>query len=67
MPAPQAFQSQTAIASGGSRGLGRGIVEAFTAHGVHVVALARDAEGLTVLAREFANIDTVGVLGWYAV
>ena len=51
--------SQTAIVTGGSRGLGRGVVEALIAHGVHVVALARDPEGLSVLARELANVDTV--------
>lgn len=59
MAAPPASQSQTAIVTGGSRGLGRGVVQALTTRGVHVVALARDSEGLTVLAREFANIDTV--------
>ena len=59
MAASPASQSHTAIVTGGSRGLGRGVVQALTAHGVHVVALARDAEGLTILGREFANIDTV--------
>ena len=59
MTAPSASPSQTAIVTGGSRGLGRGVVEALTARGMHVVALARHAEGLTLLAREFANIDTV--------
>ena len=48
-----------AIVSGGSRGLGRGVVQALTARGVHVVALARDAEGLATLSRELANVDSV--------
>ena len=33
---------ETAIVTGGSRGLGRGIVGALSAHGIHVIALARD-------------------------
>jgi NAD(P)-dependent dehydrogenase (short-subunit alcohol dehydrogenase family) len=54
-----ATKSASAIVTGGSRGLGRGIVQALAARGVHVVALARDGEGLTALAREVANVDTV--------
>ena len=52
-------KSASAIVTGGSRGLGRGIVQALAARGVRVVALARDREGLTALAREVANVDTV--------
>jgi len=51
--------SASAIVTGGSRGLGRGIVEALAGRGVHVVALARDRERLTALAHEVANVDTV--------
>jgi len=51
--------TKVAIVTGGSRGLGRGVVQALNACGVHVVALARDDEGLTTLAREIANVDTV--------
>ena len=54
-----ATKSASAIVTGGSRGLGRGIVQALSAGGFHVVALARDGEGLTALAREVANVDTV--------
>jgi 3-oxoacyl-[acyl-carrier protein] reductase len=54
-----AFQSQTAIVTGGSRGLGRGIVQALSARGLRVVALAREEKGLADLARELANIDPV--------
>ena len=35
-----------AVVTGGSRGLGRGVVQALAARGVHVVALARDPVGL---------------------
>jgi NAD(P)-dependent dehydrogenase (short-subunit alcohol dehydrogenase family) len=38
--------SQIAIVTGGSRGLGRDIVLALSERGVHVIALARDEEGL---------------------
>jgi len=51
-------KTPTAIVTGGSRGLGRGVVEALSARGVYVVALAHD-EGLRALAREIANVDTV--------
>jgi NAD(P)-dependent dehydrogenase (short-subunit alcohol dehydrogenase family) len=54
-----ATKSASAIVTGGSRGLGRGIVQALSACGVHVVALARDSEGLTALTRDVANVDTV--------
>jgi NAD(P)-dependent dehydrogenase (short-subunit alcohol dehydrogenase family) len=47
-----ACQQQTAIVTGGSRGLGRGIAQALAARGVHIVALERDAAGLEALERE---------------
>lgn len=50
-------QSQTAIVTGGSRGLGRGIVQALAAREVRVVALARDRAGLDALAREVAGVE----------
>ena len=59
MPEFPSIKSQTAIVTGGSRGLGRGVVQALSAKGLNVVVLARDAEGLTVLTRELANIDPV--------
>jgi NAD(P)-dependent dehydrogenase (short-subunit alcohol dehydrogenase family) len=46
------FESQTAIVTGGSRGLGRGIVEALAAKQMRVVALARDAARLEAAAKE---------------
>ena len=52
-------KSATAIVTGGSRGLGRGIVQALAGRGVHVVAVARDGESLAALVREGATIYTV--------
>jgi NAD(P)-dependent dehydrogenase (short-subunit alcohol dehydrogenase family) len=49
--------SKTAIVTGGSRGLGRGIVQALVARGMRVVALARDAAGLEALARELTDVE----------
>ena len=50
---------KTAIVTGGSRGLGRGVVQALAARGLHIIALARDAEGLAALARELENVHPV--------
>ncbi len=52
-------QQPTAIVTGGSRGLGRGIAQALVARGVHVIALARDAAGLEALTRELAKVEPV--------
>jgi len=49
--------SRTAIVTGGSRGLGRGIVRALAASGMRVIALARDVAGLDPLAREVGNVE----------
>jgi NAD(P)-dependent dehydrogenase (short-subunit alcohol dehydrogenase family) len=49
---------QTALVTGGSRGLGRGIVEALAAKGMSVVAIARDPGHLASLARE-VDVRTV--------
>ena len=50
---------KTAIVTGGSRGLGRGIVQALLPRGLQVIALAKDAEGLTALAKECAGVEPV--------
>jgi NAD(P)-dependent dehydrogenase (short-subunit alcohol dehydrogenase family) len=43
---------KTCLVTGGSRGLGRGIVEALSAAHAHVVAVARNASTLAALAKE---------------
>src|SRR5262245_60171935 len=45
-------RTKTALVTGGSRGLGRGIVEALVARKMSVVAVARDAGRLAPLGRE---------------
>jgi NAD(P)-dependent dehydrogenase (short-subunit alcohol dehydrogenase family) len=51
--------SGTAIVTGGSRGLGHGIVEALVARGMRVVALARDEAGLNNLVRQVAGVEPI--------
>jgi len=46
------FQSQTAIVTGGSSGLGRGIVAALIARKMRVVVVARGAASLEATAKE---------------
>ncbi len=54
------LQGKTVIVTGGSRGLGRGIVEAFTEQGANVVAIARNQEHLDQLCREIdGNLDVI--------
>jgi NAD(P)-dependent dehydrogenase (short-subunit alcohol dehydrogenase family) len=54
------LQGQTAVVTGGSRGLGRGVVEALASAGVRVVAVARDAGHLARLREEVrGDVQTV--------
>src|SRR5579864_7186218 len=51
---------KTALVVGGSRGFGRGIVQALAAEGARVVAVARDETRLLALRRETnGNVETI--------
>ena len=53
------LNNKTALVTGGSRGIGRGIVQALVAEGVNVWALARDAGNLDLLKREVKGVQTL--------
>ena len=55
------LSNKVAVVVGGSRGLGRGVVEALASRGVRVIAVARDERTLSRTAREVAGV--VGVAG----
>lgn len=52
------LKNKTVIVTGGSRGLGRGIVEVLAAEGAQVWAIARDEEKLDLLKREVPGVQT---------
>jgi NAD(P)-dependent dehydrogenase (short-subunit alcohol dehydrogenase family) len=52
------LNGKTALVTGGSRGIGLGIVRALAAEGAAVSALARDAERLERLKGEVADVQT---------
>ena len=47
----------TAVVTGGSRGVGRAVVELFAGHGVHVVTCARDKSEIEAAAAEIDATD----------
>jgi NAD(P)-dependent dehydrogenase (short-subunit alcohol dehydrogenase family) len=53
------LEGKTAIVTGGSRGLGRGVVEALASRKAQVVAVARDAGRLEALSREVPGVRPI--------
>jgi NAD(P)-dependent dehydrogenase (short-subunit alcohol dehydrogenase family) len=58
MTSDQTLTGKTAVVTGGSRGLGRGVVEALAGRGARVLAIARDASTLASLARDVRGVET---------
>jgi NAD(P)-dependent dehydrogenase (short-subunit alcohol dehydrogenase family) len=55
----QSLEGKTVIVTGGSRGLGRGAVEALVRKKARVVVVARDRDRLAALAREVPGVETI--------
>lgn len=53
------LEGSAAVVVGGSRGLGRGAVEALANRGARVVVVGRDASSLTALANRVKGVETV--------
>src|SRR5438309_702278 len=53
------LDGKTAVVTGGSRGLGQGIMRALAAEGATVWAIARDSARLDLLKHEVAGVQTL--------
>ncbi len=53
------LNNKTVLVTGGSKGIGRGIVEALAAQGVNVWAMARNAENLDQLKQDIKGVQTL--------
>ena len=51
------MDERTVAVTGGTRGIGRAVVETLLEDGTHVVTCAREADALDALAEEFADAD----------
>lgn len=58
VPVIASLKGQRAVVTGGSRGLGLGLVEALVDHGVQVTVVARDEKSLTAV-RERLGVQTI--------
>src|ERR1700716_1042405 len=52
------LKDKNVVVTGGSRGLGLGLVEALVAHGAHVTVVARDADALGIVRTRLGGAPT---------
>jgi 3-oxoacyl-[acyl-carrier protein] reductase len=62
-PPASSLQGRTAIVTGASRGIGRGIARVFSQAGANLVLMARGQEGLDAVAGELDGDRTLAVAG----